>query len=294
MLIQYQVTSIFDRPFKKVATVGNAASAFRVTGIYPFDDNLFTEADFAPSSVTDMFGPSADTVAVNPPISSSVDAIESQKQQSHQAVSVAHESIASASADLEETQGIERLNILTVAEVHHQPTLPIPEQHIILTAAESHALSDPMDEIEEFQEQHMVSPSILRNISNNQESHIPLICISPLPKATQIQTRRKNGSKSEIITNSPFKNMLEEKEKKIDKKSQKTRKPKMNMETKRKYKTTNSKKKSSTQEYYCPLCREKYGETAEVWIECTISKSWWHEACTSYEIGIFTCDLCIV
>ncbi|CAH1977163.1 unnamed protein product [Acanthoscelides obtectus] len=50
--------------------------------------------------------------------------------------------------------------------------------------------------------------------------------------------------------------------------------------------------KSSKQEYYCPLCREKYEDTAEVCTECTICKYWWHEACTSYESGIFTCDLC--
>ena len=58
--------------------------------------------------------------------------------------------------------------------------------------------------------------------------------------------------------------------------------------------TEKSTKKSSKEDYYCPLCTEKYGDTTEVWIECSICKSWWHEACSSYEEGTFTCDICAI
>ncbi|XP_012549673.2 uncharacterized protein LOC105842267 [Bombyx mori] len=302
---QYQVTLIFNRAFLKIATVGNAASAFRVTGIYPFNNDLFTEADFAPSSVTDMFCPTSDTVLQNPSTSSSLGL-------DHHIVSVApvpQELVASASADLSETQ-FEISDVSTVAEVHHPSSSPLPRKPNIETDIQkanepSHALSDPMDQIEEFQEQQIIPPPVLGNISNTHKSHIPLINISPLPKATHIQIRRKNASKSEIITNSPFKNMLEEKQKEVDRKSKKIRKPKMNMETKTKPKKKdniktntktkdNDKNKCSEQEYYCPLCQEKYGDTAEAWIKCSICSSWWHEACTSCESGIFTCDLCVV
>ncbi|KAF5298810.1 hypothetical protein FQA39_LY11699 [Lamprigera yunnana] len=69
-----------------------------------------------------MFCPSAHVLGQNPPASSSADAVESQKVQIHQTVHVAQESIAFASADLVKTQEIESYNILTVAEVHHQPS----------------------------------------------------------------------------------------------------------------------------------------------------------------------------
>lgn len=46
---------LFNRAFEKAATVGNAASGFSVTGIYPFNENLFGDVDFAPASVSDSF-----------------------------------------------------------------------------------------------------------------------------------------------------------------------------------------------------------------------------------------------
>nr|AYA49961.1 cuticular protein 70 [Leptinotarsa decemlineata] len=77
----------FDIAFRKDATVGNAASAFRVTGIYPYDDTLFTEAGFAPSSVTDMFCPS-EAVTQNSSTSNSVTTVEIQERQSHRALAI--------------------------------------------------------------------------------------------------------------------------------------------------------------------------------------------------------------
>lgn len=253
-----------------------------------------------------MFYPTSDTVLQNPSTSSSLGL-------NHHIVSVApvrQELVASVSADLSKAQ-FEMSDVSTVAEVHHPSSSQLPRQHKIETNIHkanepSHALSDAMDQIEEFQEQQIILPPVLGNISNTHKSHIPLINISPLPKATHIQSRRKNASKSEIITNSPFKNMLEEKQKEVDRKSKKIRKPKMNMtnQTKTNPKNKdnikintktkeNNKNKCSEQEYYCPLCQEKYGDTAEAWIKCSICNSWWHEACSSCESGIFTCDICV-
>lgn len=206
-------------------------------------NDMFTEADFAPSAVTDMFSPSADPVAKNIPSPSSVNAVDVLETQNHQARSVApaaQPSIASAAVDLLETQEIVGHTISITAEVHHQPRSPLPEQHISLTVDEVpnqsspqpsehiietgarinkaneqlHALSDPLYRIDTYQEEPVTLSAVLQNISNTLESHIPLINISPLPKATHIQTRRKKGSKSEIITGSPFKKILEEKQKK--------------------------------------------------------------------------------
>ncbi|CAH1986201.1 unnamed protein product [Acanthoscelides obtectus] len=120
-----------------------------------------------------------------------------------------------------------------------------------------------MDIIEEFQEQQIISHSVLRNISNDNQSHISLIDIIPLPKAIHIQTRRKNPSKPEIITDSRFKTKLEEKQKQIDQKSNKIGIPKMDMKSKsnpkKKYNIKKDKAtdKSSKQEYYCPVMSRK-------------------------------------
>lgn len=51
-ITQYQIARLFNEAYKKVATLGNAESGFKVTGIY--DDDLFDVTDFVPSLVTDQ------------------------------------------------------------------------------------------------------------------------------------------------------------------------------------------------------------------------------------------------
>jgi hypothetical protein len=50
---QYQVSRMLADAYGKVATVGNAASGFLHTGLWPPNRHIFLEYMFAPSSVTD-------------------------------------------------------------------------------------------------------------------------------------------------------------------------------------------------------------------------------------------------
>ncbi|CAH1983103.1 unnamed protein product [Acanthoscelides obtectus] len=43
----------FQMTFNKAATVGCAAECFKVSGIYPYNPDIFTDADFLPSAVTE-------------------------------------------------------------------------------------------------------------------------------------------------------------------------------------------------------------------------------------------------
>lgn len=54
-ITQFQIASLFNTAYKHTASLSNAESGFRSTGIYPFADDLFDEIDFAPSNVTDQF-----------------------------------------------------------------------------------------------------------------------------------------------------------------------------------------------------------------------------------------------
>lgn len=50
---------------------------------------------------------------------------------------------------------------------------------------------------------------------------------------------------------------------------------------------------SKENDYLCALCGERYVDPpTEDWIQCSLCNSWWHEQCTSYENGIFICDIC--
>lgn len=45
--------------------------------------------------------------------------------------------------------------------------------------------------------------------------------------------------------------------------------------------------------FKCPACDEPYEDpTTEEWICCGECGKWWHEKCTDYDVGEFTCDLC--
>lgn len=50
----FQVGEIFSQAYAKAATVGNATSGFKKTGIYPLDPHVFPEWMFAPSKTTDI------------------------------------------------------------------------------------------------------------------------------------------------------------------------------------------------------------------------------------------------
>lgn len=55
---QTEVAQLVNEAFKKVATVNNATSGFKTSGVWPIDREIFSEEDFAAASVTDINLPS--------------------------------------------------------------------------------------------------------------------------------------------------------------------------------------------------------------------------------------------
>lgn len=52
-------------------------------------------------------------------------------------------------------------------------------------------------------------------------------------------------------------------------------------------------KSASQADVLCRSCAEPYCEPlTEDWIQCENYKKWWHEDCTSYEGGVYVCELC--
>ncbi|XP_065172619.1 uncharacterized protein [Atheta coriaria] len=51
---QSEVAQLLNESFKKVATVCNATSGFKTSGIWPIDREIFSEEDFIAASVTDI------------------------------------------------------------------------------------------------------------------------------------------------------------------------------------------------------------------------------------------------
>lgn len=53
VVTQFQIALLFGSAFERAATMHNAVSAFKKTGIAPFNPNTFTDAEFAPSETTE-------------------------------------------------------------------------------------------------------------------------------------------------------------------------------------------------------------------------------------------------
>ncbi|CAH1979180.1 unnamed protein product [Acanthoscelides obtectus] len=122
--------------------------------------------------------------------------------------------------------------------------------------------------------------------------------IISFPKAKHAQVRRKNSKKSEILTSTPYKDILTEKlesqqnsvKKNVFGKKRKAPedRPKENIEQKL---PASKKLSGSVDDVACPLCSEHYS-TSE-WIRCGSCSTWWHEDCSEYSgSGEFVCDFC--
>ena len=45
----YDIDGLFNITYSKVATIGNTVSAFRETGIFPMNPDIFTDEDYSPA-----------------------------------------------------------------------------------------------------------------------------------------------------------------------------------------------------------------------------------------------------
>jgi len=58
---EYQIAELFGIAYGKAATIANAASGFRKTGIIPFNPDIFSDEDFVAASVTERTASAAST-----------------------------------------------------------------------------------------------------------------------------------------------------------------------------------------------------------------------------------------
>lgn len=299
---QYEVARLFNEAYKRVATLGNAESGFKVTGIYPYDDDLFDESDFAPSLVTDQLPQDEDR----------------EPQES--------------SNNLDEAMPSNLLSDITNKQIEGE----IGERADV-NDCPSPSILDTFNEECENMECFAFSENVCNDASakdpcptktsntdtNLQEKktadtgHVSLEKLSPLPRMKgKRNTRGKVAMKSQVITSSPYKNELQKKQQ-LQEQKEKNKKTRSKLPLKLEFDEPSSSRKkipkpatkssswkgkpkpsmastSKTVDYFCPLCKEKYTEpNTEDWIQCQYCKDWWHEECTAYERGFFVCDNCV-
>ena len=63
--IKIEIIELTGKAWLKAATPSNILSGFKVSGIWPFDRNVFDDASYLPSSITDREDPNAPPVLIN-------------------------------------------------------------------------------------------------------------------------------------------------------------------------------------------------------------------------------------
>jgi hypothetical protein len=218
----YDTASLFAEAYGKSATIPNAVSGFASTGIFLFNSNIFSEADYAPSTVTDnahefeqpttmnatensvpvqpsLPGPSThEDQGINQPaiISSPAIAVSAiselpcADETTCYAVKATFESEISDSIIL--NLDVEDPSIVSNTDVHTNVSLPstvcVP------------ALPMPPS-----------TPSCSSGNAVQCRKRISVQQISPLPRVQSAnkQGRKRTAQASEIITSSPFKQLAE-------------------------------------------------------------------------------------
>lgn len=56
----YDIAEILGQIYNIAFSTNNCVSGFKVTGIYPFNNNIFIDDDFLPAQVTDMLNNEAE------------------------------------------------------------------------------------------------------------------------------------------------------------------------------------------------------------------------------------------
>ncbi|KAJ8957511.1 hypothetical protein NQ318_020545 [Aromia moschata] len=237
--------------FGKASNVQTAVNGFRKTGIWPFNSEIFQEWEFAPSRTT-------------------------ERGENSENVDPAGET---------EVPAILPLNIKPTA-TRTTPLRSTTPTSTPSTSREQNSCSSSVQEIREKNDSDEDQPL------STYVAKRKLEIISEIPFLWQRKNRKKTSSrkslKSTILTESPYKNKLEDLEASKSPKNAKGVKRAIVVEGKSKQEIQSSKKTniidhgtgaSELDDTNCIVCGESYMDTKEDWYNCHGCSEWAHESC---------------
>lgn len=130
--------------------------------------------------------------------------------------------------------------------------------------------------------------------------------LSPTPKLATSRARKRKAEGAALLTSSPYKAMLEEKQSSKDGKGKRGRRAAVNSSGKKngkgnvKGKGTVEKTKDACEDssdedevWPCLICGEPFSnsKSREIWVRCVTCLQWAHEECTNGE-KVFLCPNC--
>ena len=279
----WQLSTLFGSAYVNAATMKTAMSAFKKTGIWPPNQNVFEESDFLPASTTDI--PLHDEGNYNefPQIN----------QRSEQ------QPLGNNTHQTPEKATIHKTKVETTPPPHvpirnsNNDSSPLPQCSWMADAPPVYKKSPNKVVLEEPNIFPLASPQDLQ----------------PIPNVTSVAKRpqRKRG-KTTILTSTPYKVELETsvKEKNIKANSVKRKitsvvknpkkKAALKLTKKSSIEKNNKDSSSDEEEAICFYCEEFYSTSVEGWISCCLCHKWAHNSCAGIDSDddetVFRCEFC--
>lgn len=261
----YNIPGIIRNALPQAITPKNITSGFTCTGIWPFNREIFTEDDFAPSTVTDR--PLEENNYTDYPYHTAKEPITDQCSTLNSAPQVCSSPspIPSTSKETVRSSGSSSLTPLSskIVDQFTPPSSPKSKTHVL--------------------------PPSKKKFTPEQ--------IRPLPKAnfTKPKSAGRQKGKTAILTDTPEKLSIQQR---LDKKNTSSIKRKVVAKSsiKCKYKKNRKQKKceSSTSEEEdtaCLVCCGSYKTSSEDWLQCRQCREWAHSKCAKNN-PLFICQNC--
>lgn len=284
----FQISEIFGNAYVQTATMSTAINAFRKCGIWLYNLNNFTDADFISAETTNIQN------------------IADSSNAEHQRVSEAEALRSRAVPYLSSTTTVTTVSstVMTTsdtetiaAEPEATTTSSTPPRTELITECYEHVTprvdKTPVREPEPGSSYYS-EPSIhaaCRDLTSGFDNASPSE-ILPIPSVQRTEKRKQyRRGKTAVITSTPYKNELENL-----KKPGKTSNPddprlKNNPKNKQKTKPSAKKHKSNDEDAICLYCNDvnnNFLTSSEHWVGCQLCGRWAHNACAGVDDNFIT------
>lgn len=196
----YEIAGLFNTAYVKAATIDKGPVGFQCTGIYPFNPDIFKNTDFAPSSVTD------NSISV-------VQHVVSVPHNWHDVI-------------LPQPEVGQEIHIVLATDEHggSLEDQSVNNQSVSAIATSNNMASEETaDDGDQSATNHFASTITAdNNVATNEaadEDDLPtspprihIAEISPFPVCNTVERRKRKAQRAEVLTSSPYKKLLEDKE----------------------------------------------------------------------------------
>lgn len=306
----YDIPGIVKTSFDIAVTPRNISSGFVHTGLWPVNTEIFQDADFLPSQITDR--PLATSVSPGP--SSNLAELSGEERVPCPTSSPGEESaLCPASSTSDERPPAN--SICHDSRTPNPSVLNLPATPPQIDHETEDVSKNPVENSDKN------SPNLATNVISKASSSRATLSteaavsfspetLRPLPKAPPrkgTQTNRRKV-KSAILTDTPVKDELaaieaartaKKKVKKPNFEETKARKRSKPGSTTKKVKVVKKKRGNEDSdeeedESFCICCMEPYSNSRskEKWVQCLECQNWAHEACTGGELS-YVCHNCL-